>query len=85
MAEFEEKRPVDPEVPAAAPWKFNNVSIHSIEHIRPPVGECSSYSYSYIHRNQAQQRPGAGPSSSGAYPKPWQGLQRSLIVSICYL
>jgi hypothetical protein len=47
MAEFEAKRPVDPEVPAAAPWKFNNVSIHSIEHIKPPVGECSNYSYSY--------------------------------------
>jgi hypothetical protein len=30
---------VDPSTPAAAPWKFSNVSIHTIEHVEPPVGE----------------------------------------------
>lgn len=39
--EFEVKRPVDPSTPAAAPWKFNNVSIHTIEHVEPPRGEWS--------------------------------------------
>lgn len=38
-AEFEAKRPVDPETPAAAPWKFSNVSIHTIEHVMPPAGK----------------------------------------------
>ena len=63
-AEFEAKRPVDPEVPAAAPWRFNNVSIHSIEHIKPPVGEYSSYCYSPSHRYRARQWPSSGAQAA---------------------
>jgi hypothetical protein len=63
-AEFEARRPVDPEVPAAAPWKFNNVSIHSIEHIKPPVGECSSYRYSPSYRHRARQCPSSGAQAA---------------------
>jgi hypothetical protein len=38
-AQFEACRPSDPEPPAAAPWRFNSVSIHTVEHVDPPLGE----------------------------------------------
>jgi hypothetical protein len=39
------------EPPAAAPWRFSNVSIHTIEHIDAPIGELMSHdTQSTIHQ-----------------------------------
>jgi hypothetical protein len=31
------------EVPVAAPWRFSNVSIHTIEHVDAPIGKLMSH------------------------------------------
>jgi hypothetical protein len=64
---YEALRPSDPDPPAAAPWRFQKVSIHTIEHVEPPVGACGK---GVLEGGALQQR--GGGRGVGWHPAPWR-------------